>query len=59
MTDGVYTYAVETTDSTGTKAPASTYVAGRVDGVRYTTQGPVITVGGAAVPYMSVTEITG
>ena len=59
VTGGVYTYAVETTDSTGTKATASTYVAGRVDGVRYTAQGPVITVGGAAVPYMSVTEITG
>jgi hypothetical protein len=29
-----------------------------VSGVRYTSSGPVISLGGAMVPYMSVTEIT-
>jgi flagellar basal-body rod modification protein FlgD len=55
---GVYTYAVTTTNSSGTETASNTYVAGRVDGVRYTTQGPVLTIGGVAVPYMAVTEIT-
>jgi flagellar basal-body rod modification protein FlgD len=55
---GTYKYVVQTdSGSTDTKA-ASTYVAGRIDGVRFTSQGPMVSIGGIEVPYMSVTEIT-
>jgi len=56
---GVYKYVVEATGTSGEVVNAPTYVSGTVTGVRYTTQGPVLTVGGAALPYMSVTEVTG
>ena len=58
LTAGTYRYVVETTGTSGEAASAATYVAGRVDGVRFTPQGPVITMNGVAVPYMAVTELT-
>jgi len=58
LTAGTYKYDVETTGTSGDVTSAPTYIAGKVTGVRYTSSGPVVTVGGALVPYMSVTEIT-
>lgn len=59
LTSGTYKYVVETTNAAGNASEAATYVNGRVSGVRYTSQGPVLNIGGTAVPYMSVTEIAG
>ncbi len=59
MKGGTYSYVVETTDAAGTTtSQAPTYVTGRVDGVRFTSVGPVVTIGGIAVPYMAVTELS-
>jgi flagellar basal-body rod modification protein FlgD len=54
----IYHYDVETTGASNEAARAATYIAGRVDGVRYTAQGPLITIGGSAVPYLGVTSVT-
>jgi flagellar basal-body rod modification protein FlgD len=59
LSGGTYRYVVETKSAAGEVADAPTYVAGRVDGVRYTPNGPVVTMNGVAVPYMSVTELAG
>jgi flagellar basal-body rod modification protein FlgD len=55
---GTYSYVVETTTSAGAVEDTATYISGRVDGVRFTPMGPVVTLGGPAVSYMSVTEVT-
>jgi len=54
---GIYRMAVEVTDSTGEVNPVPTYLSGRIDGVRYTPTGPVVTIDGIALPFAGVTEI--
>jgi flagellar basal-body rod modification protein FlgD len=56
LTAGVYKYSVEV-DGAGATMNAPTYVSGRVTGVRFSSKGPVVTIDGALVPYMNVTEI--
>jgi flagellar basal-body rod modification protein FlgD len=58
LTAGTYRFAVSTDNGSGTSADATTYVTGRIDGVRFSAKGPVVTIGGVAVPFMSVTELT-
>jgi flagellar basal-body rod modification protein FlgD len=58
LTGGTFKYVVETTGSSGQATSAPTYVTGRVDGVRFSSAGPVVTIGNVAVPYMAITEIT-
>lgn len=54
---GTYRYAVDVTS--GDKAMAvQTFTRGRVDGVQYTSEGPVLTIGGMGVPLSSVVEVT-
>jgi flagellar basal-body rod modification protein FlgD len=55
---GTYSYVVETTSTAGAVEDAATFVSGRVDGVRFTPKGPVVTLGGPAVSYMAVTEVS-
>ena len=53
---GTYKYVVETP---GAQSETVTpQIAGHIDSVRFTSNGPVISMGGVEVPYMSVTEIT-
>ena len=53
---GTYRYAVEAVDGQ-TAVATQTYVKGRVDGVQYTSAGPVLKVGGATVPLGRVVEV--
>jgi flagellar basal-body rod modification protein FlgD len=54
---GRYTYSVELTDSAGTPVPVTTFCRMRVDGVKYTTSGPVLSSGGITVALGQVIEI--
>ena len=54
---GIYSMSVEVTDAAGEVTTAPTYLSGRIDGVRYTPTGPVVTIDGIALPFSSVSEI--
>lgn len=54
---GTYTYQVDITDAGGTESPAQTYMSGKIDGVRYTSDGPVLTAGGITIPFGSILKI--
>jgi flagellar basal-body rod modification protein FlgD len=54
---GTYQYQVEMTDEAGEVTTAQTYMKGRVDGIHYTSEGPVLTSGGMSIPFGSVLKI--
>ena len=54
---GIYRLAVEVTDATDAVNGVPTYLSGRIDGVRYTPTGPVVTIDGIALPFSGVSEI--
>lgn len=55
---GAYTMKVEITDANDVVTPASTLMRGRVDGVRYTADGPMLVCGSLMVPLNAVVEVT-
>ncbi|MEP6729857.1 MAG: flagellar hook capping FlgD N-terminal domain-containing protein [bacterium] len=57
LTPGRYAFTVSVTDAAGSSSNAATSVMGRVDAVTATSNGPVLMIGGLAVPFSSVTEI--
>jgi flagellar basal-body rod modification protein FlgD len=54
---GAYTYQVGITDQAGAETQAQTYMTGKIDGVRYTSDGPVLTSGGINIPFGSILKI--
>lgn len=54
---GTYTFAVDVTDPNGEPVPVQTLVSGRVDGVRYGSNGPVLTAGQLSIPIGQIIEI--
>ena len=54
---GSYTYAVQVTDGEGKTVPTQTFTVGRVDGVQYSKDGPVLRAGVLSIPFGSVVEI--
>jgi flagellar basal-body rod modification protein FlgD len=54
---GVYTYKVDVTDQAGEITNSVTYMEGRVDGIHYTPDGPVLTSGGMQIPFGSILKI--
>ena len=54
---GKYTYSIEVKDSLGHNVQVQTLVTGRVDGVRYTADGPVLTAGSLTIPFSTIVEI--
>jgi len=54
---GLYTYAIEVTDAEGKTVPTQTFTVGRVDGVQYDKDGPVLRAGALSIPFGSVVEI--
>jgi flagellar basal-body rod modification protein FlgD len=54
---GKYTYSIEVKDSLGHSVQVQTLVTGRVDGVQYTSEGPVLTAGSLSIPFGTVVEI--
>jgi flagellar hook assembly protein FlgD len=57
LAPGRYTYAVEVVDGAGRPVTTQTLVTGRVDGVRYTSLGPLLTAGSLRIPFGSVLEV--
>jgi len=58
LAGGTYKYEVDVDTGATDPTPATTYIGGTIDGVRFTAKGPVISMNGVEAPYMSVTEIT-
>lgn len=59
LDDGWYSYEIEAPASEdGASLQVVTYTQGRVDGIRYTQNGPVLMVGGREVPLGNVAEVT-
>lgn len=54
---GTYTYQVDITDDAGAVTQAQTYMTGKIDGVRYTSDGPVLTAGGMTIPFGAILRI--
>jgi flagellar basal-body rod modification protein FlgD len=54
---GTYTYAVEVRGEGGEQIPVSTYFRTRIDGIRYTAEGPMLTGNGVMIPFGSILEI--
>lgn len=58
LAPGKYTYRVEVKDpSSGNPVPVQTYTVGRIDGVRYGQEGPVLMAGKLTIAFGSVVEI--
>ncbi len=55
---GQYTYSLDVKDSAGTAVSVTTYSRLRVDGVRYTASGPVLSSGSITIPLGNVIEIS-
>jgi flagellar basal-body rod modification protein FlgD len=55
---GDYTYALEVTDAQGAAVASQTYTAVRVDGVKYTSDGPVLVCGNQTIALNAVVEIS-
>ena len=55
---GQYTYTLEVSDSNGDSVPTQTYTVARIDGVRYGSDGPVLTAGPLSIPIGQVVQIT-
>ncbi len=55
---GTYRYVVEADTGETDPTAVPTYVTGKIDSVRFSPNGPMVSIGGMQVPYMSVTEIT-
>jgi flagellar hook assembly protein FlgD len=56
---GRYTYELEVTDGAGNAVPVTSYTVAHVDGVKYTSNGPVVTSGPLTILLGSIVEITG
>lgn len=54
---GRYRFAVEVTDAQGEAIPVQTLITGRVDGIRYGTNGPMLVCGPLEIPLSAVVEV--
>lgn len=57
LPNGTYRYQIEATNAAGEPVGVRTLVRVRVDGVRYGSEGPILTAGGMTVPFASILEI--
>jgi flagellar basal-body rod modification protein FlgD len=55
---GKYTFKVEATDQNGAALVATTYLMGKVTGVRFKSDGAVFVIDGMEVPLSNIVEIT-
>lgn len=55
---GVYTYAINVTDSSGQPVTVTTYTIGKVDGVGAGQSGLAVTAGGLSIPYASIVKVS-
>jgi flagellar basal-body rod modification protein FlgD len=54
---GGYRFAIDVVDTAGKAAPTQTYINARIDGVRYGSQGPVLTAGPLRIPFGTILQI--
>lgn len=54
---GKYTYALDVKDSAGHAVASQTYTSGRIDGITYSSTGPVLTAGALSIPFGSVVQV--
>lgn len=54
---GPYTYKLEITDTNKEPVRVVTYSTGKVDGIRYDSEGPVLSAGGMLIPLSAVIEV--
>lgn len=54
---GQYRFAVEVTDANGEAVPVTTLITGRVDGIRYGENGPMLVCGSIEIPLGAVVEV--
>lgn len=59
LAKGQYTFKVDVVDSKGVEVASETYTTGKVEGVRYTSQGPYLSADGLFIPFSSVVEVVG
>jgi flagellar basal-body rod modification protein FlgD len=57
LSSGTYTFQVSAVDANGNDVTSSTYMTGKITGVRFTTSGTVFLVDGVEVPLSKITEI--
>lgn len=57
LAPGKYTYTLEVKDTTGRAVPSQTYMTGRVDGITYSSSGPILTAGALSIPFGSVVQV--
>lgn len=57
LPEGDYRFAVEVTDANGEDVPVTTLVTGRVDGIRYSANGPLLVCGSMQIPLSAVVEV--
>lgn len=55
---GAYTVEIDITDASGNVTSAMSFTRGRVDGVRYTNEGPMLVLGSLMIPLNAVIEVT-
>lgn len=55
---GKYTFKVQATDQKGAALPATTYLMGKVTGVRFKSEGAFFVIDGMEVPLSNIVEIT-
>ncbi|MDQ6829415.1 MAG: hypothetical protein M3081_11160 [Gemmatimonadota bacterium] len=57
LATGNYTYAVKVVSTDKTDVGVTTYTVGKVDGVIYTSAGPILTAGSLSIPFASVVQV--
>ena len=57
MANGTYTFKVEATDSTGGSIATSSYIFGKVTGIRFKSDGTVFVIDGAEISLSNILEI--
>jgi flagellar hook assembly protein FlgD len=58
LAPGAYRFAVDVVDAAGKAVPAQSYVSAKIDGVRYGSDGPILTSGSLRIPFGAVLQIT-
>ena len=54
---GRYTYAIEVKDASGNAVPVQTLTTARIDGIRFGSEGPMLTAGPISIPIGKILEI--
>lgn len=57
LPDGTYTAEVKVENDAGTDVEVETYISARIDGIRYTANGPVLSAGDLSIPFGALLEV--